>query len=300
MDYLPGKVRRASSNHWFLLASGIASIVSVPLTIVLAGWPELVHAEAFRGYLASGLVVLSFFLWAFFVVALYQAFHIQRAFKLTCQVRHEISHVYRDEHGKNNLRIEAGGPAVTLALHGIRERDVFGIVNQKAAIMYRELLGSRCSVETYLCTPGPDTCVVVARSERGNERDRYDDFEFTVSKNTAFVEARAKRVGTSCFLSGDLRMLARNGGYIDEREHWDHLCQSRLVIPIRFKNQEIGFLSLETKSRHRINHTYHVEILASLADDMYAFLHASRCRLAEELRQKASDRLAHESALNKV
>ena len=290
MDYLPGKFRRASSNPYFLYSSGATSIASVPLTLAIALWPEAFRAQAISIYVVPALLVFSILAFGFFSVALYDAFQSQKALRRMCYTRHEISHVYRDEHGKQNLSLSRRDSAAeSKARHGFRERDTIGIVNQKIANMFREVLRVACTVETYLCTPGPETCIVVARSERGNQRDKYDDFVFTVEKNTAFAEARKERSDTtSHFLCGDLVSLSRNGEYKDERE-WHRIYQSRLVIPIRYRDQELGFLSLDTKSRHRINHTDHVEILASLADDMYVFLHASRLKLAAELRERANE-----------
>lgn len=280
MDYVPGKVRRLSSNPWFLLGAGIGSIVSLPLTLVLGVWPDALRAERIKEYLLPAAVVLATTLWVSFVIALYHSFQAYRALRLACYIRHEISHAYRNAHGKRRLS-PTSNPVPDFE-QGSREIEVLRTVAQKIASMFRELLGVPCMVEVYLCTPDADTCCLVALSERSSQREQDWERNFVVhkDKNTAFVEARVRKPsGTSCFFSGDLKSLAAEGKYNDQRDNWQYCYQSRLIVPIRYRDQELGFLALDTKSRHRINDTYHVEVLASLADDMYVFLHEIRSTL---------------------
>jgi hypothetical protein len=77
--------------------------------------------------------------------------------------------------------------------------------------------------------------------------------------------------------------------YRNERQDWKNFYRSAIVVPIRFVNRpavgpvvsdDIGFLSVDTKSTHRLNDDYHLEYLAGLADQMYNFMSLMRGKYA--------------------
>jgi len=298
MDVFPGKIRSAATNPWFALVCGVATIAGLILTLALAVWPEALRAERlgpqivpFVPYLQALAGVAAVLVCIFLTFVVYHWAQAQNAIKITFEKRHEISHVYRNQYAAQVLRLSVATTTRGIEHHAGMEVDAISTVTQKIALMYRELLGAPCMAEVFLCdwVKNVEVCRVVARSENGTARDRNGDQDFTIRQdlNTAFVDARKTHPsgGTSHFLSGDLQKLADAGNYHDERKNWRHLYQSRLVVPIRYQrgNQEIGFLSVDTRSRNRLNHTFHVELLASLADDMYMFLHVTRATMLAEL-----------------
>ena len=133
-------------------------------------------------------------------------------------------------------------------------------------------------------------CATYQRSEENCERDAWSPKEFEVKTglNTAFdralIYAPAK---ISHFHSPD---LTKEKDYRNQRDNWSHIYQSAIVVPIRCidhskvgtKNEsdDLGFLCIDTLSTNRLNDTWHIELMASFADQMYNFVSLMRGRYA--------------------
>jgi hypothetical protein len=122
-------------------------------------------------------------------------------------------------------------------------------------------------------------CFTWARSHTEIYREEAPGTKYSLltRRNTGFDEALELRGGRpSFFFSPD---LWADKNYQNERDGWQRLYRSAIVVPIRrvFDRQKpridlIGLLCVDTTSANRLNCTYCVEFLAAFADQMYNFL----------------------------
>jgi hypothetical protein len=211
---------------------------------------------------------------------------------------HVILHLFRDHVGQKKRRPILATAVGTSAIIENAEQEVKlcgKLVHEQEAI-FREQLNAPCVVEIVLCHLDGDKefGVVIARSSQDVQRARNGEqtFEISAEKNTAFVTAREPRENrTSHYYSGDLPALARRGQYHDERREWSKLYNARIVVPIRFRDDEVGFVSVDTMAGKRLNGAEHVELVAAFADALYVVLESRRAPLWEELR--LSGAIAH-------
>jgi hypothetical protein len=130
---------------------------------------------------------------------------------------------------------------------------------------------------------------MLVRSETNCKRDegRPEVFELLTGQNTAFDRCMECNPGTtSHFFSADLIKDRKEGRYSNQRTNWEKFYVSAIVVPIRYVNVErlgqprasdhIGFLAVDTMSTNRLNGTYHVELLAAFADQVYNFMSLMR------------------------
>lgn len=196
---------------------------------------------------------------------------------------HRINHAYRDTlygcFGDNSSKKN------TQELAEIAKNTLKSVCQNIAKIYSSELKGRDCTVTIKLITKdekGGASCGTYVRSEEDSRRDQSPPFVYAVGTgaNTAFDSAlRIGQAGKcSHFYSGD---LTKDDTYNNQRSHWDNFYRSTIVVPIRRLNphklglpdasDDIGFLSVDTMSRNRLNDEHHVELLAAFADQMYNF-----------------------------
>jgi len=202
---------------------------------------------------------------------------------------HKINHDYRDI-----LRAAFGGEKTITERHKLVEVEerILRSVCQQIREIYELLINRPCMVTIKLITKEPNGskyCSIYVRSEDNCKRDREGPSEFELGKwkNTSYDKALlpAEPGGVSHFYSGD---LLKEENYNSQRQHWERYYKSMIVIPIRSvisgkgKNtdeiDDVGFLSLDTLSRNRLNKSYHVELVAAFADEIYNFISLMRGR----------------------
>lgn len=110
-------------------------------------------------------------------------------------------------------------------------------------------------------------------------------YEVGTGKNTAFDEALIKKPAgiPSHFFSPD---LTKEKNYANERPHFGNFYQSTIVVPIRGVNRGdegksseydlIGFLTVDTKSVNKLNGGYQLQMVCSLASQMYNYISLMR------------------------
>lgn len=218
----------------------------------------------------------------FFTIVAY-SFHVRNenaGLKDVTGHLHGINHIYRDV-----LHACFSGPApVTNREELIRhERETIRGVCQRIENIFSRLIGRDCLVTVKLITKdekGNRYCTTYERSQDKCERDKDGlcAYEVGTGRNSAFDEAlRMRHNGErSRFYSGD---IANDRAYCNQRQHWEQFYRSAIVVPIRSPrssrdvddSDDLGFLCVDTMSRNRLKDSYHVNLMAAFADQMYNF-----------------------------
>jgi hypothetical protein len=159
---------------------------------------------------------------------------------------------------------------------------------QKVAKIFTAFTHSECTVTVKLITRsgGKDFSETFERSEENSVRDIAPQrpYELNTGANIAFDKALMHISGvTSRFQSDD---LTKEKDYRNQRDHWSDFYKNTIVVPIRSvdpikmgskdSSDDIGFLCVDTLSLNRLNNTWHVELLAAFADQMYNFMSLMR------------------------
>ena len=225
------------------------------------------------------------FLFLFFSVNYYSIFvrRENNTFKKIPEIIHNINHSYRDILCEMFFRKRKSRSEEELL--NVEEKTLRGVC-QRIQKIFTNLISRDCMITIKLITKdkrGRRYCETYVRGEENCERDNYSPKKFDVGtgKNTAFDESLKLRNNRdrSHFHSPD---LTAEEHYSNERQGWQNYYQSAIVVPIRYFNElkrgtlnaseDIGFLCVDTLSRNRLNNTYHVDLLASFADQMYNFM----------------------------
>jgi hypothetical protein len=208
------------------------------------------------------------------------------SFRRLPEVLHKINHDYRDVLSKC-----FGDPGAVPPEQVRLQEEVATVTSacQKIAQIYSDLTHVPCTVTAKVITTEPDGrayCDTFARSESNCKRDEGhpSEFELKTEQNTAFDRALRYTPGeTTHFYSAD---LCKDSSYRNQRQNWKKFYRSAIVVPIRHvdrrkvgqggESDNIGFLAVDTASPNRLNGTFHVELLASFADQMYNFMSLMR------------------------
>ena len=253
---------------------------------------DFLLAEKFPPFLPIVLALSLLFITVYTLVVGFVALmiHIEnRRLKDAFKYFREINLIYRDSlfdafYGNDPMNIKD-----RKALMGI-ETKTLSSVCQRISNIFGRLTGRDCMIAVKLLTKKEDgtlyatTC---SRSEDHSERDKPSPKESQVNtgRNTAFDCALdPKTTGRiPYFYSADLLKLRAHGGYNNERSRWERYYKSAIVVPIqcsgvpgKLERNDIGLLCVDTKSRNRLNDSYHVEIMAAFADQMYNFISLMR------------------------
>jgi len=265
---------KIAENPWVVIIFGFASLASFVWFLYdkLSANPSVLSTLIFVG-------VLIIFLGAF----LY-SFHIRQeisALRDMAKHIHRINHNYRDI--LKSTFSEQPTESNKLDIVGIEENTIKSVC-QRIEKIFSRLIRKDCLVTVKLITKEADEsryCTTYARSEMQCERDDNGPFKFKIGAgdNLAFDTALCSNPeGISRFFSSDLMKDLKRRKYTNQRQHFDRFYKSAIVVPIRYlcdkptrHSDDIGFLSVDTFSRNRFNDDFHVELLASFADQMYNF-----------------------------
>lgn len=276
---LPAKVvNKIATNPWAVLISNIGSIVSLGV---------LINEKISQPSMAIGPIL--FFIGATILYVAVSMYSLKirednRNLQEIAESFREINSIYRDRLFGQFY----GGRSITQREKLVDiEKSTITSVCQRISQIYSKLIGKSCVVSVKLLTKENDGTLKAksyARSENDSERDKAEPktFEVNTGQNTAFDLALMKDTTGNIiyFYSGDLE---KHKHYLNQRPNWKKYYRSTIVVPIRCPGVEgkpaqddIGFLSIDTKSRNRLNNNHHVVMLAALADQMYNFMSLMR------------------------
>jgi hypothetical protein len=204
---------------------------------------------------------------------------------------HDINHLYRDA-------LSGWLSVVNLSDSDIKddalaiEQKILESVCSKIAGLFSVLISRSCVVTVKLMLNADKEltadkerlrCFTWARSERSNERDLEAGQTFEVSEaNTAFYEALVPKSSRQLLFFHSADLLA-DKDYRNTRMCWGDHYKSTIVVPIRLRNDPtlnegmqranaLGFLTVDTRTRWRLNDHYHIELLSAFADQMSNFI----------------------------
>jgi hypothetical protein len=244
-----------------------------------------------------GFLVLVGF-WVVFSV--YHLTHLSRGFQHAVGQWHLVNHCYRNYLG--NIIFKHLEPKDFV---GEQRNHLHGICDALAKI-FLDLTRVECRVSIKLML-SKGKCFTFVRNGLYDEAERLRGEEFSISRgvNTAFADAltETNKDEIKRFYCDDLRALADAGKYHNSRPNWRDRYQSAIVVPIQFqsnkadeKREHLGYLCVDTRSRNRLNDSYHVQILAAFADQIFNFLVLSQCLIVgAESAHKAPLQVANQS-----
>jgi hypothetical protein len=278
------RVREFLDHTWVVLALTILSAIASLLAVYQVFGAQLL----WLGLSAVGILTL--------LAAVIYSIRIRQenlAFRRLPEHLHRVNHGYR-----NVLSALFGDTHVVPTEEEMRkaERKTLESVCQKISAIFSALTHVPCTVTIkfiYKDENDRAVCRTLVRSETESRRDegRPEIYELQTGENTAFDRCMVCEPGiTSNFHSDDLIRERDAGRYRNQRTNWERFYVSAIVVPIRYVNlaklgqpgasDYIGFLAVDTTSPNRLNGTYHVELLASFADQVYNFMSLMRGKYA--------------------
>lgn len=165
------------------------------------------------------------------------------------------------------------------------EKQTIIAICQRIAQIYSKIISKDCMVTVKVLTREENRlyATTYGRSLSNCDRDTTEPTKFAVNEgmNTAFDKGLMKDSsgGIPHFYSAD---LTKHKNYRNERQDYLDCYKSALLVPIRkvatrnHQGEDIGFLSVDTKSRNRLNNEHHLVMLAALSDQMYNFFSLMR------------------------
>jgi hypothetical protein len=220
------------------------------------------------------------------------SFRVKKALQDSTRIPHHlhrINHLYRE----SLSRVCGSFNASPVDEDGLKQEQTMTLtqVCEHIAEIFERLTSKECHVAIKLLQKDADGlyCETYTRNGGKNERDDVPPKRFRVltGENTGFDRALLVTAGTkpSHFWSPDLTPGVEKD-YQNQRQKFWEAYKSTIVVPIRYvipsrKGQkdgtdDIGFLCVDTLSRHRLNDGSHVEMLASFADQMYNYISIMR------------------------
>lgn len=280
MRKVTSEARKVASNPWFVILASVSSIAGFfwYLHDRVVQYPPVLSGL----YFAISLLVL--------LAGIFYSLKVRSenvALRDIAFTFNEINHIYRD-----SLKDMFGGndpiynPEDLLAeeervLRSVCQRieNIFIRVTNRNCMVTIKLLLKECDGRYFAHT------YVRSLEKSGRDKPERKKYEVGTGANTAFDKALQKRPDgiPSHFFSPD---LTKEEGYFNERQHYDKLYRSAIVVPIRGVNKGkegtneeydmIGFLCVDTRSTHRLNGGYHLQMVSSLAGQMYNFMSLMR------------------------
>jgi len=275
------KLNAIATNPWFLIVSGISSIAAFMWYVYdkyQVTPPSVTQAIVFS-------IALLIFIIGFIYSIQVRTENI--ALRESSKILYEINKIYQ-----YNLHEEFFGsdpvtnPKTLLA----REELVLKGICQRISGIFSRIINRNCMVTLKIVTKDDEDDKFYAhtyvRSQELCQRDSHGRIKFVVGtgENTGFDQAIAKRPDglPSHFFSPDLR--THEGGYSNQRQHYDLYYRSTIVVPVRVNDENkgydemIGFLCVDTMSINRLNNSNHLFLLSALASQMYNFISLMRGR----------------------
>lgn len=210
-------------------------------------------------------------------------------FRSFTRILHRINHDYRDMLSAA-FKNQNQGLSADDHINFLKQNETRTInsVCQRISKIYSTFTHGECTVTVKLIQRDGEkySAITYARSEENCARDKAlpGFFEIKTGSNTAFDRALMYSNGrVSYFHSAN---LTKETDYHNQRDHWVDFYRSTIVVPIRSVDpakvgqnscsDDIGFLCVDTLSGNRLNATWHVELLAAFADQMYNFMSLMR------------------------
>jgi hypothetical protein len=224
--------------------------------------PLLIGAGAFSSLSAVFLVI--------------RVYLDNRALRRVFTELHEVLHALRDHAVRRNFCTRG----VTDQEVMVEEQRILDNFCREIAEMFSGLTGSRCNVCVTLVSEekGTKQYFLWARSRADHLRD-LDGMKFGLDEHsTKFNFATSFNPQENAFYwCPDLVKEEAKGKYKDPLRNWKQHYRSTLVVPIRFRTgmrelELVGFLKVESLSVHRLNNSFHVQLLAGCADALAMFL----------------------------
>jgi hypothetical protein len=228
---------------------------------------------------AVGLIV-------FFALATLFFFRNLRRVRNVFTTSHQVSHKLRDALHISIQKICGSGTDQSDTNEfraGMNEEK--GTLNEVCtwiADLLKELTQAECATcISLLCDPldsKEPECFLWAHSNNYIPVSKSGMLKFRVRRNTRFEEvyfAASDGKNTTHYFSAD---ISKESHYRCELNGLDSYF-STIILPlqcVKDPREFLGFLKVETKETNRLNGNWHVEILASYADQIYLFLDARR------------------------
>lgn len=305
---LPTKFFR--DKIWLSIVIAIAAILSFLAEILgfLDKIIDFLSQTKLAPYPSTILIVLVVSL--FFIACVFAAIPVliaaneKRKFKDAFKYICEINLIYRDSlfrafYGDDSVKIKDQYKLIDI------ETETLASVCQRISKIFSRLTARNCMVTFKVLTKEGDIlyATTCSRSEGYSERDNTEPKKFKVNAgcNTAFDRALLPDTTGRIphFHSADLLKLRAHGEYENERPRWERYYNSVIVVPVNCigvsekpGRNDVGLLCVDTKSRNRLNDSYHVEIMAALAYQMYNFISLMRGKYtvsAEKERNSSND-----------
>lgn len=292
MRKLTSEINRISLNPWFMFFSGTCTMVCFLVLV----YDKITNNPIPLGSTFSfSILVLIWFTFSFYSITV----RLENiALKKMASFLHQINHNYRDVLYDNF----AGDNPITSKSELIAiEKQTLTSACHRISKLFTSILGNKeCMVSIKLIIKESSSnrkyCKTYVRSEEQCIRDNSQPIEFEIGtgQNTAFDNAlRLPQPGKcSHYYSADLKK-EQGGKYNNQRPSWENFYQSTIVVPIRRLNSsnietsdDIAFLCIDTMSTNRLNDNFHVELLASFADQMYNFISLMRGRYSVLVSEK--------------
>jgi hypothetical protein len=282
MRYVSRKTADVANNPWFIVVTGLASLISFIAYLYEKIDPQFGLLS--KALLASAVCVL-------FVGYVYsiKVRAENMAHRDIARIYFEINQIYRE---KLHEMFCSGSPVRDPTDLLREEQTVLRSICQRIENIFARLIGRTCMVTIKLVSQAADQPLVAQSYVRSQElclRDRPTRSSYAVGtgENNGFDKAlQARGDGKPAhFYSAD---LSKEPDYSNQRQHYVRYYKSVLVLPIRGPKSNatqtggeqdlIGFLCLDTMSVNRLNSGFHLYILAALANQLYNFMSLMRGR----------------------
>ena len=211
---------------------------------------------------------------------------------------HEISHEIRD----TVHRVSADNYEENILED---ELKCSTFVCQQLSKLFSRLIKREVTVSIKLIEAGGQSlyATTYCRSDQGSIRDKgsFENLRLHLNdgRNTALDHALLRTTShkISHFYAADLKKMYESGDFQNERQNWQDCYRSAIVVPIRSHNfrgditgEDLGFLSIDTETPNRLERDFHVDVVASVADQLYSLMYTLRVE-----RQKKEDRKSAEN-----
>ncbi len=196
---------------------------------------------------------------------------------------HDLNHLYRNTLAITNAQLlQLDGKKSNQEINELLARTEDSTVQRVLGIIadqFSLLINRQVVVTFWRYIEDDSTCIEQETSAQGKDASRpfQERASYSKAHNSVFRDCRGFKGKCCHYFSEDITAKdATKEGYTDERPDYGEHYQSVLCVPIRFSHGEledvIGYLQIDTKSRHRLNDVEHLYILSAYADQLYNFL----------------------------
>jgi len=280
MNVFTKNVGSAASSPWFIVLSGLASIVGA-----IAYFYDKINGRPFFLTVSVFIFLLAVLIFGCIYSVVVRTENA--ALRSLTEVFYEINQIYRD---KLRELFASDNPVSDPDDLLAKEEQVLRSVCQRIENIFSRVISRNCMVTIKLVTKENGKCFAhsYVRSQELCVRDKPERVKFSVGtgENTAFDKALEIRSDglPSHFHSPNLDVEMDK--YSNKRTNFRKYYRSAIVVPIRGVNKGkeatpeefdlIGFLCVDTLSVNRLNNGYHLYMLSALSSQMYNFMSMMR------------------------